>query len=168
MWQLSVTFTSCSAVMKNAWEHNPHSFYRNSQVIFSVIFHYSLLYYTDFEKFWEREVFTWQCSAGIHIARPCFKPVISPTGWISEMAIWNNVVRKDSFFSFLFYLLFLILSCQFEILAFSISVLSILAYSIYPCYYDLYFLNQRGKKNLILVTASHAAKNAHFYAQWCF
>lgn len=46
---------------------------------------------------------------------------------------------------FFFSLLFLKLSHHFEILASSISVLNILAYSFYPCYYDLDFLNQRGK-----------------------
>lgn len=73
--------------------------------------------------------------------------------------MWSEKTVSSNFF---FSLLFLILSCHFEILASSISVLSILAYSFYPRYYDLYFLKPEGKKYLILVTASHAAKNVHF------
>lgn len=44
----------------------------------------------------------WQCSARIHTVSSWIKPIICPTGCINEMAILNYVVRKDSFFSFLF------------------------------------------------------------------
>lgn len=87
----------------------------------------------------------WQCSARIHTA----------SSWLSLLSVLQAVSMKWPFETtwsektvsshFFFSLLFLILSCQFEILASSISVLNILAYSFYPCYYDLYFLNQRGE-----------------------